>query len=517
MKKSLFVVTLSLFTLLSLNTLIAKTIQVVTFNDFHGAVAESGSNPGMAKFVTAVKKQTNEFPGSSVVVSGGDNYQGSALSTLTYGAPINDMLKELNIAASVVGNHEFDWGISKISEWSKSGGYPYLAANIVNKKTGKPVDWAKPYTIVNVDGVKIAFIGLTTLETAYKTTKENVKDIEFINPAAALQKWVDYLNSDKTGINKPDVIIALTHIASYQDTPNGPITGDAIKELCDKVKGVDAIICGHSHKLVSGSLNNIPIVQAYKYGRALGILTIELSDNNKLEKIIPSTISVTKEIPTLTDDPKAKEIYDKYNLQLKKIDKIIGVAENKFEHDNHYKGVSPLGEYVCKAMTEQTNSQIAITNGGGLRCSIGPGNITISKIFELMPFDNFVTTVKLSGKDLKKVIEHGLFNPDPDTGDAQFYGVKVYYNRNAPYNDRIESMTLLDGTPIEMNKYYSVATIDFLLTGGDQYDFKGAKDIKPTYISLRDMIITQIKQDKDIKAEPVDYLINVQNEQKKAA
>ena len=517
MKKTTYLILISLLTLVVVNPLTAKTIKVITFNDFHGAVAESGSNPGMSKFATAVKKQTNETLYPTVLVSGGDNYQGSAVSILTYGAPVNEMMKELKVSASAVGNHEFDWGIDKIKTWTKEGGFPYLAANIIDKTTGKPVEWAKPYLIVDIDDVKIAFIGLTTLESAFKTAKENVKNLEFTDPATTLQKWIDYLNSGKDGLKKPDVIIALTHIAAYQDEKTGKITGKSLTEICSKVKGLDAFIAGHSHELVSGYLNKIPVIEAYKYGRALGELTIQLSKDNKLEKIIPSTISVTKEIPTLEEDPQTKAIYEKYNLALEKIDKVIGTAENKFNHDNHYKGVSPLGEYVCKAMANQTESQIAVTNGGGLRCSIGPGDITISKIYELMPFDNYLVTMDLKGKDLKRVIEHGLFNPDPDTGDAQFYGVKVYYNRNAPYMNRIESMTLLDGTPVEMNKYYKVATVDFLLDGGDQYDFKGAKDIKKTYLSLRDLIIDQINHDKEIKAEPVNYLINTAGEQKEAA
>jgi 2',3'-cyclic-nucleotide 2'-phosphodiesterase (5'-nucleotidase family) len=517
MKKSILAVMLLLFTLTASMSLLAKSIQVISFNDFHGSASADGSNPGMAKFATAVKMQYAKLPNSSIVVSGGDNYQGTALSVLTHGAPINEMMKELHVRASAVGNHEFDWGIDSMKNWEKKGDFNFLAANIVNNETGKPVDWAKPYIIVNIDGVRVAFIGLTTIESAYKTAKKNVKDLNFTNPATTLQKWVDYLNSNNDGVKKPDVIIALTHIASYQDSPDAPITGDAIIELCSKVKGIDAIICGHSHKLVCGHLNNIPVIQAYKYGRSLGILTIQLTDNNKLEKITPSTVSVTKEIPNLKDDPQVKAIYDKYSLKLKKIDNIIGVAKNKFNHDNHYKGVSTLGEYACKAMAEQTGTQIGITNGGGLRCSIGPGNITISTMFKLFPFDNYVVTMQLLGKDLKRVIEHGLYNPDPDTGDAQFYGINVYYNADAPYKNRIQNMTLLDGTPIEMNEYYKVSTVDFILGGGDEYDFSGAKDIKKTYISLRDIIINQIKKDKEIKAVPVQSLINTATEQKKAA
>ena len=467
----------SIICLLVFSMAFGKTVQIISFNDFHGAVAPNGSNPGMAKFVTAVKQQAEKYPESTVIVSAGDNYQGTALSVLTYGAPVNEMLKELKITASAVGNHEFDWGINEIKKWSKDGDFPFIAANIVNRKTGKTVSWAKPYVIANINGTKVAFIGLTTLESAFKTKKENVQNLTFLNPAKALQKWIDYLKAGKAPEGKPDAIIAVCHIASYQDS-GSTITGESLQEMCKNVKGIDAIITGHSHELVCGKLNNIPVIQAYKYGRSLGILDLEFNEENSLVKVTPHTYSVTKNIADLKDDPEAEAIFTKYNNMLKKIDKTIAVAEDKLEHDNHYKGVSPLGALVCKIMADSTDSQIGITNGGGLRCNLKKGNITVSNIYELMPFDNYVVTCDLTGKQLKEIIEHGLFNPDPDTGDAQFYGIKVYYNSKAPYNNRIESMTLLDGTPVEMNKTYKVAATDFIVNGGDQYDFKGAANEK---------------------------------------
>ncbi|MCF7792198.1 MAG: 5'-nucleotidase C-terminal domain-containing protein [Victivallales bacterium] len=507
----------SVFLFFSLNGLSGKTVQVITFNDFHGSMTQKGSNPGMAKFTTAVKEQSSEYPDSTIVVSGGDNYQGTVLSILTYGAPVNKMMKELHVAVSAVGNHEFDWGIDKIPKWSRNGGFEFLAANIVNKNTGRPVKWAAPYKIIKKDNARIAFIGLTTLESAFKTSKKNVRNLKFIDPAASLQKWVDYLRSGKAAEGKPNAIIAVTHIASYQNTKNGKITGRSITEICSKVKGIDAVITAHSHKPVSGYLNGIPVIQAYKYGRELGILKIQLDNNNRLEQIIPHLVSVTDKISNLKNDPEAEKIYKKYDTELKKFDKNIAVAQNKIIHDNHYKGVSPLGRLVCKILTDKTDSKIAVINGGGLRTGLNKGKVTISEIYKLMPFDNYVVTLKLKGRDLKRVIEHGLFNPDPDTGDAQFYGIQVYYNSHAPYMRRIESMTLLDGTPIKMDKYYKVATVDFMLEGGDQYDFSGAKDVHNTYTTLRKMLISGIKQLKTIKAIPVNYLINTAKKQKKAA
>ena len=121
---------------------VGKPVDVLSFNDFHGNLAEdtseTGKNVGVAKLVGAIKaaKASNE---NTIVVSGGDNYQGSAMSNLTHGAPVSAMMKSVGVVASSVGNHEFDWGMSWISKWAQDGNFDFLAANIYDKTTGQPV------------------------------------------------------------------------------------------------------------------------------------------------------------------------------------------------------------------------------------------------------------------------------------------------------------------------------------------------------------------------------------------
>ena len=113
-------------------------------------------------------------------------------------------------------------------------------------------------------------------------------------------------------------------------------------------------------------------------------------------------------------------------------------------------------------------------------------------MYGLMPFDNAVVTMELSGKNLKKIIGHGL------PGAGQFYGLKVYYDSKISRGNKILSMSLLSGKPIETNKYYSVATLDFTYNGGCHYNFSGAKDVKFTNITLRDMLIKDNQRKKII-------------------
>jgi 2',3'-cyclic-nucleotide 2'-phosphodiesterase (5'-nucleotidase family) len=495
-------------------SLFAKTIEVISFNDFHGRLEEDasprGKDVGMEKFVTAVKNEVKECSGNAILVSAGDSYQGSAITVLTKGAPVSDMMKEIHVAASAVGNHEFDWGIDSFNKWEKDGDFPFLAANIINKKTNKPVKWAKPYLIIKKDGVKVAFIGLATIETPFVTAKKNIKTIDFIDSVKATQQWIDFLNAGKDETGKPDVIIALTHIASYQDKPGAKITGKEINDLCSKTKGLNAVISGHSHKIVCGYINNIAVVQAYSNGRALGILKIDLSDNNKLEKIIPSVMAIYKNKDKLQKDKEATKIYSKYLEQMKKLDKPVGKTTGDLLKNESGDHISGIGAWVTKAMAEQTDSQIAVVNSGGLRTGLKAGNITVTDMYGLMPFDNTILTMELSGRDLKRVMEHSL------NGTGEFYGLKVHYDSNAPIGEQIVSMTLLNGKPIEMNKDYTVVTLDFAFDGGDKFDFSGAKNVKKSDETLRDLLIKEIKEKKTIHPVKTDYLINVADQQKAA-
>src|SRR5665648_1208688 len=145
-----------------------KEIVVLSINDFHGSLAPSGKNVGAAKLADAFKVEKAKNPEGTIIVAVGDSYQGSAMSNLLYGEPVSAVFKEIGIELSAVGNHEFDWGIDKITQWAEDGGLTFVCANIYDKQTNEPVGWAKPYVILDKAGVKVGLVGLATPETAYK-------------------------------------------------------------------------------------------------------------------------------------------------------------------------------------------------------------------------------------------------------------------------------------------------------------------------------------------------------------
>ena len=461
-----------------------KEIVILSINDFHGALAPAGKNVGAVKLVDAIKTEKAKNPEGTIIVSAGDNYQGSAMSNLMYGEPVSAVFKEMGIELSAVGNHEFDWGINRINKWAEDGGFTFVCTNIYDKRTDQPVDWAEPFVIIEREGIKVGFVGLATPETAYKTLKANVENYEFKDSVEVITEWIPKVKDAGA-----DIVIALTHLGSFQDK-EGNITGEA-SDLC-AVDGVDAVISAHTHQRVCGLVNGKPLVQAYKYGRSFGKLTFVFDENNKLVSAEPFLDNLYARADTLKDDANMLVVYEKYNEELDPVlGKILGKTTVDLGHDR-YAGPSLLGEWVCEIMKDKAGVQIAMTNGGGLRTDVPAGEITAGKLYEVMPFDNTLYTMKLSGADVKVNIEHGIMNDD--IGWVQIAGVRVTYNPGAEAGNRITSMILEDGTPVEMDNYYTVVTNDFMFTGGDKYDFKNSKDGLDTFVPIRDAMMEAVEK-----------------------
>lgn len=453
-------------------------VDILSFNDLHGNVIESGKNIGAAKLAGVIneyKAQESDKYGV-IPVSAGDLFQGTAISNLTKGAPVVEMIKSLDIKLSAVGNHEFDWQRSDFTTWQTEGNFDFLAANIIYKATQDIVDFVKPYEIVEKNGVKIGFIGIATTDTLTSTKAENVADLEFLDPVETLDKWSDVVRKEGA-----DVIVALTHSGASEQA-DGTITGEAA-DIAREAKDVDAVIAAHNHAFVDGFVGDVPVVQAGYNGRGLSRLRFTFDENNKLVDVEPFTQKFLGIESTLPLDETVQAMVDKYNDDLEPIfAEVVTPLENTLDHDRN-NGLTPLGVVVSDAMRNITGTQISINNGGGIRQPLEAGNITVGDMYEILPFDNTIVTLEVSGSDLVKLIEHGI-NPD-GFGWGQFAGIRVWYDEAT---GEVSSIRLLDGTKVEMDQYYSVAINDFMLTGGDSYDFSNARNVVNTQIVMRESI-----------------------------
>lgn len=455
-----------------------KIVDILSFNDFHGNVLESGKNIGAAKLAGVVNeykaKANTEY--GVIPVSAGDLYQGTAISNLTTGKPVTAMAKAMGLEASAIGNHEFDWGVDNINTWANEGGFPFLAANIVKKGTEEKVSYAQPYKVVERNGVKIGLIGISTPETATSTLAENVKDVDFLDPVKTVAKWNKVLRETE----KVNAVVVIAHAGAYQDSNTKEITGEAADIA--KVEGVDAVIAGHNHAVVSGEVNGVPVVEGGYNGRALAKLTFTFDDSNKLLDVEPSAdVFLGKEATLPVDENILKEVKNIKEGLSEILGKKVTSLKERLSHDDKNTAVTPLGVTVAETMRKIVGTEIAVTNGGGIRRSLEQGDITVGDMYEILPFDNTIVTLDVKGSDLYGIIEHGINTEGFAWG--QFAGIKVWYN---PEDGKVSSIRLNDGTKIDMEKYYSVAINDFMLTGGDKYDFSNAINAVNTNVVMRD-------------------------------
>ena len=467
-----------------------KVIEILSFNDFHGNVLESGKNIGAAKLTGIIKEYQEKDKASDTygvaTVSGGDLYQGTAISNILEGEPVTEMLKEIGIVASAIGNHEYDWGSDKIKPWGEAAGFKFVAANLIDERTGMIPDYAEPYVMTKVEDVNIAFIGIATPETLTSTKAENVEGLKFLDIIETLDKYSKVARNEGA-----DIVVALTHSPAVEDK-DGTITGEAA-EIAENAADVDAVIAAHNHKFVDGFVKNvnngkeIPVVQAGYNGRGLSVITFTVDDNNEVIDIDAKTRQFINESAdnNFPVDANVNEKIASFNEKLKPtLSTEIVDLDFDLDHDR-YAGVTPLGVTIAEAMRQAGGTQVAIANGGGIRAPLAKGKITLGDMYTILPFDNNVVTMKVTGAKLKELIEHGI-NPD-GFGWGQYSGLTVWYDSET---DKVSSMRLSDGTKVEDDEYYTLTSIDFLMTGGDGYNFDG--HIEPVVIGeMRDIIINQ--------------------------
>ena len=461
-------------------------ITLLTANDFHGTLAGDGKkNPGVSKFVGFLKNEEKRNINGTLILSAGDMYQGSADSNLLYGKPVVIAMNTAGFDAMTIGNHEFDWGIDKLKERITQSRFPYVAANIIEKATGKTPDFLKPYVIVNKNGINVGIIGIATPETATKAKPELVEPYDFKNPAEVVNALVPEVK--KAGA---DVIVVLSHLGATQDSKTGEITGEAA-ELAKAVTGVDAIVTGHTHNTVSGTVNNIPIVQGYYNGRSVGVVDIFMNTDTK--EVVKKNQYVDATVVKAIDDPNIANWFNYLQELIEPVkNEVLGKATADFPHSPNDTQTTLLGNWATDVMRKAVNADIAIQNGGGLRRDLPAGNVTMGVLYEIMPFDNTLYTMDLTGKQVKAAIEHGIMSTDFAPG--QFSGLTVKYDSKKAAGERIVEIELADGTPLDENKLYKVVTNDFQASGGDKYImFKEGKNGKDTSIPVRDVLVNEIK------------------------
>jgi len=431
-------------------------LTIVHTNDTHSRVLSSSSEIGFAKIASKIKeiRSTNE---NVLVFDAGDTFHGQTISSLVKGESVAEVMNIIKYDAMVPGNHDFNYGQERLLELSQMTNFPIVAANI---KKADGSTFLSPYIIKELKGVKVGIFGLATPETTYKTNPNNVKGLTFEDPTAAAERMVQELEG------KADIIIALAHLGLDESSEY------TSKLVAEKVDGIDLIIDGHSHTVLTEGLKvgDTLIVQTGEYDKNFGIVEL-VCENGSVTAAKASliTIEAAEQFP---EDAEVLQAIEGIKAEQDVITSVV-IGRTEVELDGvreHVRaGETNLGNLITEAILKATGADVVITNGGGIRASIDAGDITKGEVITVLPFGNYVVVKKIKGSDIIAALEHGVSQyPAPNGGFPHVAGIRFAFDPAAAAGSRITKAEI-GGKALDPNAEYLLATNDFMAVGGDNY------------------------------------------------
>ncbi|MEO8447806.1 MAG: bifunctional UDP-sugar hydrolase/5'-nucleotidase [bacterium] len=506
--KHLFIIAVSLFLFLSdvhpQNSGKIKDITILHWNDLHArnlpykiSKKDSATGKDNSYFVGGISNMLgylNKFRNDKTLsLNGGDDFQGTPISTLTRGKSQIEFLNMLKPDAFVIGNHEFDYGQYALDSALMKADFDVLSANVFLKTKNKTM--GKPWVIKKINGVKCGIIGLTALDLMTLTLPDNVSDIVMLNTDSVITAGIKYLKKKKC-----DVIILLTHIGTDND-----------KELAAKFsKDVDIIIGGHSHTPLFDPLveNGVIIAQAGSYSRWLG--KIDLKVDTKKDTIVSfnGRLYETKMDSSLYDRTAEQKVENMVSSIQGELLRVIGKLERDWKRS--YNDESNLGQWEADATRIKVNADVSLMNSGGIRKDLAEGDITVGDIWEINPFGNTVVTFNISGNGLIRMFKNNLknrVNEIKESGSSDMIivsGVNIVYDSKKVLdgNDDFIVSFKVNGEDVDENKMYKIATNNYVGAQFKKYFGEVPEEIVITDNNIidRDMLIEAVENQKVINS-----------------
>ena len=431
---------------------------------------------GIARVKAAIDEKRAELEGQNLLVlDAGDQFQGSLFYTEYKGAPVAEFMNGIGFDAMAIGNHEFDDGPEELLNFINAIDFPILSGNTIAAEDSIVAGKFGDYEIFDFDGEKVAVVSVLATDTG-ETSSPGAK-ISFEDEIEYLNKAVPEIEAE--GVDK---IILLSHVGYPRD-----------QEIAAAVDGIDVIVGGHSHTLLSNtdedaagpyptmvtnpSGEEVPIVTAYAYSKYLGDLAVNFDDDGNVTDVSGAPVLLDASVtPDEAFAARVKEL-DTPLEALKQTE--IGETTAVVVGDRNICRVEEctMGNLVADAMLDRVEDQgitIAIQNGGGVRASIDAGVVTMGEVLTVLPFQNTVATFQLKGSDIISALENGLSRIEEGAGRyPQVSGMKYTYDSSKEPGNRVVSVEVETGedefAPIDPDAVYGVVTNNYMRSGGDGY------------------------------------------------
>ena len=458
-----------------------KTV-ILHSNDVHGAL------DGYA-YMTALKNSMESKGAEVIMVDAGDFTQGTIYVSTNKGAAAVEMMNAAGYDIVTLGNHEFDFGYKQLMENLSAAEFQTISANIYMKDTGETM---LPATaIVEKGGVKVGFFGLETPETATKVNPGLISEISFAtfdDLYAAAEKAV-------ADLAEADIVIGLWHLGVDDESAEN---GYRSIDVLEKIDGVDFVIDGHSHTVMTGALNGAPVQSTGTAFEYIGVIVIDNESKEIVDNYLVSTSELSKDGDV---DAKAQEIVSAIDEEYSAVFATTRVTLNGERDPGNRTEQTNLGTLITDAMVwsvgedgidpERAAGVVGITNGGGIRATIQAGDISMKDINTVLPFGNTVAVIYVTGEELLEALEASTYcTPAAIGGFPQTSGIQWTLDTTVPYDEgdlylnadgsdttyygpkSIQRVTIesVNGKPFDPAASYAVVTNNFCAAGGDTYN-----------------------------------------------
>ena len=490
---------------------LSDDIVILHVNDVHCGLNDTVGYDGFVLYRNEMKKKYKNV----ILVDVGDHVQGGSIGAISDGEAVTKLMNNIVFDVSLIGNHEFDYGVEQLHKLEKNLTSNYICSNFCYRKNKTTI--FEPYKIVKAGDKKIGFIGVLTPLTLIKTYLLTVKDengeplYDFLvtngvdELYTTVQKYINELKEKE----KVNYVILLTHLGmSIED-----YTSD---DLLSHLENVDAILDGHTHKIyntTSKDKNNksIPISQTGTKLESIGKLIIKTDDSfvTEIIKTVPEpddkkgAIKINRGGQERWVDNETyifiDNLWNEYSSELNEyigysdFDMLIVRDGGKDAHQFFCRFEEcTLGDLITDAIKNTTNTEVAILNGGGIRNSLQKGNITFSKIIDILPWFSYVVAKHLSGQVIFDALEYGVSKlPNAFGGYPQISGITFDLNPNINSSviidnfgnfvnvtgERRVSNVKINGEDLNLTRIYNVSLLNFQASGGDGYSMFVDKEV----------------------------------------
>ncbi len=434
---------------------------------------------GVARVKTAIDAKKASLENQNVIVlDAGDPFQGSLFYTTYKGAAEAEFMEQMGYHAMAVGNHEFDDGPQGLADFIAKVSFPVISGNLDLSSSAELNGKVGNHVVLDVGGKKIGVVSALATDTV--ETSSPGADVVFQDEIEALQADVAALQAE--GV---DIIIALNHVGLNKDIA-----------IAEAVEGIDVVIGGHSHTLMSNDdegtpayptmVGETPVAQAYAYTKYLGYLTVTFDDEGNVTAASGDPMVLDASV-----EPNADFIarIAEMGAPIEEMKtRVVAEAADVIEggRDSCRAMECPMGSLIADAMLDRVKDQgivIAIQNGGGIRASIDAGEVTMGEVLTVLPFQNTLSTFQVPGSAIVAALENGVSQIEDGAGRfPQVAGMSYAFDVSKPAGERVSDV-MVGGAPIEMDKVYGVVSNNYVRNGGDGYamftDAMNAYDFGP--------------------------------------